>query len=164
MLVGHSLGGSLDVLYARTYPDEVAGLVIVDSPLPPYRDALEPDLFQQVRLISPTRALCPATSSRPTTSAPCSTRSRRPVHFPTSPSSSCGGVGRPMSDDPLPEGMTFTAAEVEALNTLQWDSQAQWAAGVPGAEVITVDGTTHYVLTQRPDAVVDAIREVIARA
>ena len=57
----------------------------------------------------------------------------------------------------------FTAAEVEASNTPQWESQAQWAAGVPGAEVITVDGTTHYVQTQRPDVVVDAIREVIAR-
>ena len=39
----------------------------------------------------------------------------------------------------------------------------QWAAGVTGAEVITVDGTTHYVHTQRPDAVVDAIRGAIAR-
>ena len=40
----------------------------------------------------------------------------------------------------------------------------QWAAGVPGAEVITVPGTTHYVQNQRPDAVVDAIRSAIARA
>ena len=38
VMVGHSLGGALNVLYARTYPDEVAGLVIVDSPLPPQRD------------------------------------------------------------------------------------------------------------------------------
>ena len=37
---------------------------------------------------------------------------------------------------------------------------SQWAAGVPGAEVITVPDTTHYVQNQRPDAVVDAIRQV----
>ena len=30
-------------------------------------------------------------------------------------------------------------------------------------EVITVPGTTHYVQNQRPDAVVEAIREAIAR-
>ena len=37
VLVGHSLGGALNVLYARTYPDEVSALVLVDSPLPPER-------------------------------------------------------------------------------------------------------------------------------
>ena len=31
VLVGHSLGGTLMDLYARTHPDEVAGLVLVDS-------------------------------------------------------------------------------------------------------------------------------------
>ena len=49
------------------------------------------------------------------------------------------------------------------MDTAQWESQVQWAASVPGAEVITVDGTTHYVQSQRPDAVVDAIRRAIAR-
>ena len=42
VLVGHSLGGAFDVLYARTYPDEVSGLVVVDSPLPPNRDLAGP--------------------------------------------------------------------------------------------------------------------------
>ena len=71
--------------------------------------------------------------------------------------------GPAMSDDPLPDGAPFTQAEVDALNTAQWEAQAQWAAGVPGAEVITVPDTTHYVQNQRPDAVVDAIRSAIAR-
>lgn len=31
VLVGHSLGGTLMKLYARTYPDEVAGVVLVDA-------------------------------------------------------------------------------------------------------------------------------------
>ena len=63
-----------------------------------------------------------------------------------------------MSDDPLPEGGPFTQAEVDAINAAQWEAQAQWAASVPGAEVITVPDTTHYVQNQRPDAVVEAIR------
>ena len=37
------------------------------------------------------------------------------------------------------------------------------AASVPGAEVITVPGTTHYVQNQRPDVVIEAIREVPGR-
>ena len=56
--------------------------------------------------------------------------------------------GPAISDDPLPNGAPFTQAEVDALNTAQWEAQAQWAAGVPGAEVITVPNTTHYV--QKP--------------
>ena len=75
-------------------------------------------------------------------------------------------VRRGTGDDerrPDPRGAPFTQAEVDAINQAQWEAQAQWAAGVPGAEVITVPDTTHYVQNQRPDAVVDAIREAIAR-
>ena len=67
-----------------------------------------------------------------------------------------------MSDDPIPEGAGLTAAEVEALNEAQREGQAVFAASVPGADQITVPGTTHYVQTQRPDAVIEAIRQVIA--
>ena len=31
LLVGHSLGGLYTMLYARTYPDEIAGIVLIDS-------------------------------------------------------------------------------------------------------------------------------------
>jgi hypothetical protein len=54
--------------------------------------------------------------------------------------------------------LPLTPAEIEEQEAVQWDSQAQFAAGVRGAEVITVPNTTHSVQTQRPDAVVDAIR------
>ena len=47
VLVGHSLGGAFDLLYARTYPDEVAALVVVDSPLPPNRDLVAPELWER---------------------------------------------------------------------------------------------------------------------
>ena len=46
VLVGHSLGGAFDLLYAVTYPDEVAALVFVDSPLPPERDAIGPEVWE----------------------------------------------------------------------------------------------------------------------
>ena len=67
-----------------------------------------------------------------------------------------------MSEDPIPDGVGgLTVAEVEAINEAQREAQAAFAASVPGAEQITVPGTTHYVQTQRPDAVIEAIREVI---
>ncbi|MEO9326433.1 alpha/beta fold hydrolase [Gordonia aurantiaca] len=33
LLVGHSMGGPLQALCAATYPDETAGLVLVDAPM-----------------------------------------------------------------------------------------------------------------------------------
>ena len=35
---------------------------------------------------------------------------------------------------------------------------------IPGARLTTVPNTTHYVQTQRPDIVIDAIRDVIDRS
>ncbi|WP_147201299.1 alpha/beta fold hydrolase [Pseudonocardia asaccharolytica] len=66
--------------------------------------------------------------------------------------------------EPYDLGTLFTEAEVDAINAAQWEGQAQWAASVPGAEVITVPDTTHYGQNQRPDAVVEAIRQAIARS
>lgn len=43
-----------------------------------------------------------------------------------------------MSDDPLPEDAPISQAEVDAINAEQWEGQAVWGAGVPGAAVITV--------------------------
>ena len=37
-----------------------------------------------------------------------------------------------------------------------------WAADVPGATLITVPDTTHYIQNQRPDAVVAATQQAIA--
>ena len=59
VLVGHSLGGTFDVLYARTYPDEVSGLVVIDSPLPPNRDPISPQTWESVRVMGLDQSLVP---------------------------------------------------------------------------------------------------------
>ena len=67
-----------------------------------------------------------------------------------------------MGGDPVPDGSPITQAELDALGAAQWDGQAAWVAGVPGAALITVPDTTHYIQNQRPDAVVAAVRQAIA--
>lgn len=42
VLVGHSLGGLFSQLYARAYPNQVSGMVLVDPPTPNLRDFLSP--------------------------------------------------------------------------------------------------------------------------
>jgi pimeloyl-ACP methyl ester carboxylesterase len=164
VLVGHSLGGTFDVLYARTFPHEVAGLVTVDSPLPPSRDALGAELFEQARLMSSDPSLLPGYDPEAYDLGTLFDEIAAAGPLPDIPVIVVRRGGPAMSDDPLPDGLPFTAAEVEALNTVQWDSQVQWAASVPNAEVITVPATGHYVQSQRSDAVVDAIRSVASRS
>jgi pimeloyl-ACP methyl ester carboxylesterase len=162
VLVGHSLGGALDVLYAQTYPDEVSALVLVDSPLPPERDAIGADVFGQVRLFSTDPTLVPGYELESYDVGTLFDEIDAAGPLPDIPVIVVRR-GRVVSDDPLPEDAPFTQAEFDALNTAQWEAQAQWAASVPGAEVITVPDTTHYIQSQRPDAVVEAIRAAIAR-
>jgi pimeloyl-ACP methyl ester carboxylesterase len=49
VLVGHSLGGLLNLLYARTYPDQVRGLVMVDTTPPALVSLLPPDSASYLR-------------------------------------------------------------------------------------------------------------------
>ena len=46
VVVGHSLGGLFPELYARTYPADVAGVVLVDPTPPAVRDLLPPPLWE----------------------------------------------------------------------------------------------------------------------
>ena len=62
--------------------------------------------------------------------------------------------------DPLPPGLS--ADTLAALNRAGPQAQADFAASVLGADLVTVPGTTHYIQTQRPDTVIAAIRQVIA--
>src|SRR5262245_50471100 len=163
VMVGHSLGGTLSVLYARSYPDEVSALVVVDSPLPPLRRLssaaawershnlrMDPNNVPGYELESYdlNKLFDEIEAAKPLPDIPVVVVRRGEVR---------------MSDDPLPEGYPLTQAEVDAANEVQREAQAQWAESVPGAEVITVPGTTHYVQTQRPDVVVAAIRSAISK-
>ncbi|MGI9031552.1 MAG: alpha/beta fold hydrolase [Ilumatobacteraceae bacterium] len=161
-LVGHSLGGALNVLYARTYPDEVRALVIVDSPLPPLRGLVTPQHWEELAILAIPPDAVPGyelesydlgklfdeiEAAPPLADIAVIVITRGEIR---------------MNEDPIPDGVELTAADVEALNEAQRQGQAAFAASVPGAKQIRVPGTTHYVQTQRPDAVIEAIREVIA--
>jgi pimeloyl-ACP methyl ester carboxylesterase len=46
--VGHSLGGLFNILCARTYPQDVIGLILVDATMPALMNLLPPQAWQQV--------------------------------------------------------------------------------------------------------------------
>ena len=164
VLVGHSLGGALDLLYARTYPDEVSALVTVDSPLPPSRDLTPPDLRDTAKLGPLDPSLVPGYELEAYDLDTLFDEVDAAGALPDIPVVVVRRGAPKMSDDPIPDGGPISAADIDAINAAQWNGQAAWAASVPDAKVITVPDTTHYVQNQRPDAVVAAIREAIARA
>ena len=163
VLVGHSLGGAFDLLYARTYPDEVAALVSVDSPLPGLRDLVGAEMYEKVRLFSLDPSLVPGYELESYDGVTLFDEIDAAGALRDIPVVVVRRGQASMGDDPIPDGLPVTQAEVDAINQAQWDAQAQWAASVPGSEVITVPDTTHYIQNQRPDAVLAAIRDAIAR-
>ena len=163
VLVGHSLGGPFDLLYARTYPDEVAALVLIDSPLPPLPGLVGAELYDKVRLFSLDPSLVPGYELESYDGLTLFDEIDAAGALRDIPVVVIRRGSALLDNGPIPEGLPVTQADLDALNQAQWDAQEQWAASVPGAEVITVPDTTHYIQSQRPDVVVDAIRAAIAR-
>ena len=161
VLVGHSLGGPLNVLYARTYPEEVGALVVIDSPLPPSRDLADPAIWDRVRVFGLDQSLVPGYQLESYDLGILFDEIDAAGQLPDVPVVVVRRGG-PAIGDPLPEGSPVTQAELDALSAAQWNGQAAWAAGVSGAALITVPDTTHYIQNQRPDVVVAAVRQAIA--
>jgi pimeloyl-ACP methyl ester carboxylesterase len=151
LLVGHSLGGLYVQLFAKLHPDEIAGLVLIDSSHPDQRARLRaelPDLAQRNMERGeklPGRAGAEFRGLEPTGRA-C----REAGPFPTAPALVLSSTGAAGSD---PRGVEF----MQRL-------RAEIAADIPGAEPRLVPESGHYIHLARPDAAAAAIREVLAKA
>ena len=157
MLVGHSIGGLFALLYARTYPDQVAGLVTVDGTPPAFARLLKPSAqallkaslkapssitgyaFEQYDLdeILATLSAAPALKAMPTT-----------LMF--------AGLPQQVSDPAAQEFLKDAAL-------VQDQARADFAASLPGATTVTVPDATHYIHVDRPDTVIAAVQAVAAK-
>jgi pimeloyl-ACP methyl ester carboxylesterase len=166
VMVGHSLGGAFSVLYTHSYPDEVCALVVVDSPLPPLRARVSPATWEELHImkLGPSHSPGYELESYDLNEVFDDIEAAKPFRdIPVVVVRRGDGVKFNDDEAALPEGFPLSQAEIDASNVVQWEAQAVWAESVPGAEVITVPGTTHYVQTQRPEVVVSAVRAAIAR-
>lgn len=161
VLVGHSLGGALSQLYARTYPDQVSGLVLVDAGSPAHRAAQSPQLFEKGRHAKLALDTVPGYRTEAYDMGIVYDRieSAPPLHPMPVVVLSSSDLGLP---EPMPA--PYAAGEGTELTRAWRAGQDALAAGVPGAKHVTVPGTSHYVQNQRPDAVIQAVREVVALA
>jgi pimeloyl-ACP methyl ester carboxylesterase len=147
VLVGHSLGGLHMQYFARQYPDEIAGLLLVDSTHWNQHLELRPDasgglgrsstvLFlpwiMQRELIDSTSAGEQVDASPHASGLPTIVLSRtRALH-----------------------------GETPASQALAEKLQEEIAAAFPAARHVRVDDSGHYIQRDRPDVVVAAAREL----
>ena len=148
VLVGHSLGGILVRVFSNRYLDEVVGMVLVDTghgdPVARFQEVLTPEEWQLVRDVI--------------------------LHTDggfTLP----GGLdlmGPDLGDIPL---LVLTAGRsgdsplppdiVERLNQVRQDTQEELLALSSNSTHVLVEDSGHGIQQERPDVVIEAIRQVV---
>jgi pimeloyl-ACP methyl ester carboxylesterase len=154
VLVGHSTGGLFARLYASQYPDQVAGLVLVDAShelQDQRRQALvSADLFavEQLAVQSNSEGIDLETSFAQMDAA----RTATPLKPMPLVVLSAGQV------DPtrFPEGWPMDA---EAM--LHSELQEDLAGLVPGGRYVVAEQSGHYIQQSQPDLVLAAIQDVV---
>ena len=147
VLVGHSLGGLLMQYFARQYPDEVEGLLLVDSTH--WNQHLDPgphasDAFGRGRTV----LFLPWIMQRELIDS--------------------SSAGEQVSSSPHASGVpTIVLSRTRALHgetlashALEEKLQGEIAAAFPAARHVRVDDSGHYIQRDRPDVVVAAAREL----
>jgi pimeloyl-ACP methyl ester carboxylesterase len=148
ILVGHSLGGLYMQYFARNYPKEVTGLLLVDStnwhqgmkvqsaPNSPYSGRTAVRLFLPLIM-------------------------RREINDSAS-------AGQQVHDSPQAEGFPTIvlsstrapAGETPATRALSADMQDEIVEDFPGASHVRVEDSGHYIQRDQPAVVVDAARSL----
>ena len=157
VLVGHSLGGLFVRLYAATYPDEVAGLVLVDASHEEQNARLEalvgPELwaaYQQTLAQFPNFEGIDIDASFAQVRAARAAAPLRPMPLVVLT------AGQPADPSLFPPGWP-----VEAEAALWRELQADLAGLAPNGRHVVAERSGHYVHQTQPELVVEAIRQVV---
>jgi len=147
VLVGHSFGGLNIRLYAARHPDDVSGLVLVDA---------TPEDFpgQDAALMSPSEA------EKLRTARGLAPRAFLAELDGMTESAAAVRVAKPTAAPVivLSSGLSDGGPTMRALWT---NLQRRMASSFPNGRQVIVDDSGHYIQFDRPDLVVDAIREVV---
>ncbi len=156
VIVGHSYGGLIARLYASTYPNEVAGLVLEDALSERLYDGLtveQRQVFEAINLeperVDNVRSFAQVAAAPPVQPMPMDI-----LTADTSPISA-----QDVADGVLPP--TVTLQFVDALWAAQVAAQNALAALFPTARHVTNTHSRHYIHLEQPQLVIDAIREVV---
>jgi pimeloyl-ACP methyl ester carboxylesterase len=159
ILVGHSLGGPCIRVFAGMYPNEVAGMVLVDP--------------TQEELIEWAKARDPKASGehqfRPDDEVDCAPltfaqaqASQMPVGVPIVLIS---GLGPRLPPEFLPSTLKEESRkDREIYYPVKLRFHRDWVDAIPGARLIVTEDSGHGIPLEEPDLVVRAIRDVVIQS
>lgn len=161
VLVGHSLGGAIVRLYAADYPEDVAGIVLVDAYSEFVAEHMPADAFAAYAQYASAIPDFLADYTEYETIDFAQTAARLKAAVARSPLRSIPyavlSKGEPFGLQGDAPGFT-----VDQLESAWPAAQADLAALLPGTVQITVADSSHYIQLQRPDLVIAAIEQVVA--
>jgi pimeloyl-ACP methyl ester carboxylesterase len=191
VLVGHSFGGTNMQVYASQYPDEVAGMVLVDSALEDeeavtFTKSLQPSplLLKFLATIGATRVPYTLGAETPSLTSPeledeqAAISSHRKHIFAIADETSsleesfAENRAHPMSlgNKPLmvltagsvqTEGTGLSPEQADQLDKLHSESQAALTRRSENARQIIAEDSGHYIQVEQPALVIDAVRHVV---
>jgi pimeloyl-ACP methyl ester carboxylesterase len=161
VLVGHSFGGLFVRLYASAYPDEVAGLVLVDATHEEVWVQFQAQMtpaqwaqFEQVQFADEPPEAYPDFERMDSTASTAQMRQAR-IDAPLRPMPlAVLAHGRPF-DAPVPDWPG------EAMERIMLAMNTDLATLVPNARLSVASESGHYVHQDQPALVSEAIRQVV---
>lgn len=156
VLVGHSYGGLISRLYASTYPEEAAGLVLVDALAEGLYDGITPEqraVFETINFIPERidnlRTFAQLRAAPPVAAIPVIvlTADKLPI------------TARDIAEGKFPPIVTQEFAD--ALWAAQVAAQDGLAALFPAGQHIKNTNSGHYIQLEQPQLVIDSIRQVV---
>ena len=159
VLVGHSLGGAIVQLFAFTYPDEIAGLVLVDPEDGRLLDRLQARMpadqwdTRQKMLDQMLSQANPAQKAEIAESRASGKAIAKALPLPAVPTVLLTGTLK----DP-----SFPGNPLE--QDLKLELQKELLATIPKAHHILVPNSRHYIQEDAPTLVIEAIHDVVNHA
>lgn len=187
VLVGHSLGGKNVRLFARYYPEQVAGMVLVDT-RSEYVDARTSAAdaqafqflyavlargYQAARGVGLMRLVGAQLVGDPALPAETRAAIAMVAYAPGSMATGAAEARERATDDAQFEmapslgdlPLVVLASEANMTNTANWtDAQQRLALLSTQSQLIVPPGSGHYIQWDHPAVVIDAIRQVVAQA
>lgn len=153
LLVGHSIGGLYQAAFARLYPQEVAGLLLVDPTHPDHWARMQREAPAAARIATALRATVFSSPMR--------------AEFDAQALPACAAELRALPAPALPARLLvrseFSLAEKGDFEALVRRLEGGWAELLPAVSRRQVEGAGHYIQKDRPDVVADELR-ALARA
>ncbi|WP_423598183.1 alpha/beta fold hydrolase [Roseateles sp. MS654] len=153
VLVGHSIGGLYQYAYSRLYPEEVAGIVLVDATHPMHLRRMQVDV--------PLMANALDSMSRRVF------RGMMQAEFLQQQDCVDALLQKPRPDVPVRVLTRTVYSPMESASGFEdmvHGLEPNWLPLVGGKELRPIEGAGHYIQRDKPQAVVQAIEEVVKEA